>query len=70
VENCPDPIYSGSSQGEPDRILYLGPDQGGVPLEVVAIELADDDLLVIHAMPLRRVYRADYERVMRWHEQS
>ena len=34
------------------------------PLEVVGLELADGDLLVIHAMKLRRAYREDYVRVM------
>jgi hypothetical protein len=35
---------------------------------VMAIELADGDLLVIHAMHLRPKYRDAFERVMEWHE--
>jgi hypothetical protein len=52
-----------------DLVLFLGPDQSGVPLEVVAVELADGDLLVIHAMRMRPRYADDYVRVMRCHEQ-
>jgi hypothetical protein len=31
--------------------LYVGPDERGVELEVIAVELASGDLLVIHVMP-------------------
>jgi hypothetical protein len=55
-------------EGEPDRIVYLGPDGNGVPLEVVALELATGDLLVIHAMRMRRKYRDHYLQVLRWQE--
>ena len=69
IENCPDPIYPAHSvPGETDRALFLGPDQHGVPLEVVGVELPGGDLLVIHVMKLRRSYRHDYMRVMSWHE--
>jgi len=40
------------------------PDMGSA----VGIEMADSDLLIIHAMRLRARNRDDYERVMRWHE--
>lgn len=40
------------------------PDNRGVPLEVLAIELSDGDLLVIHAMRMRSKCLDDYERVM------
>lgn len=40
----------------------------GVPLEVMGLELADGDLLVIHAMRLRPKYRDAFERVMEWHK--
>ena len=39
-----------------------------VPLEVVGVELADGDLLIIHAMHLRERHRDDYDEVMRWHD--
>lgn len=37
--------------------LYVGPDERGVALEVIAVELDSGDLLVIHAMP--RALRGD-----------
>jgi hypothetical protein len=67
VEHCAFPLYS----PEPDReslVLFLGPDERGVPLEVVGVELADGDHLVIHVMRLREMHRAEYTKVMRWHE--
>lgn len=39
-----------------DRIVFLGEDPAGVPLEVVAIEIEDGGLLVIHAMRMRTRY--------------
>jgi hypothetical protein len=38
----------------------------GIALEVMAIELEDDSLLVIHAMPLRDRYRKQYEEAKKW----
>jgi hypothetical protein len=49
-------------------VLYLGTDQFGVELEVVGVELADGSLRVIHAMRMRRKYRARYEELVRWYE--
>jgi hypothetical protein len=57
-----------SEPDEEDIVIFLGPDEHGVPLEVMGVELADGDLLVIHAMPLRAKYREAFQRVMRWHE--
>ncbi len=65
VEHCPCPLYS-SEEGDEDLIAFFGPDSRGVPLEVIALELADGDLLVIHAMNLRHRYLDDYARVMAW----
>ena len=42
---------------DPPKLLAIGPDRAGNLLEVVVLTLADDRLLVIHAMPLRRKYR-------------
>jgi uncharacterized DUF497 family protein len=39
-----------------DRVVFLGADQTGALLEVMAVELDDDTLLVIHAMPMRAKY--------------
>jgi hypothetical protein len=69
VEHCPDPIYlSDAMPSDANHVLFLGPDQRGVPLEVLGAELADGDLLVFHAMRLRDRYRDSYLRVMEWHK--
>ncbi len=53
-----------------DNLLFVGEDDRGVPLEVIAVEVQVDDeewdLLVIHAMRLRPAYRDLYEEVLRW----
>jgi len=67
VEQCPSPICAPAT-GPPNAVLFLGPDGEGVPLEVLATELVDGELLVFHAMRMRRRYQAEYEWVMRWHE--
>lgn len=64
VEHCACPLYS-SDPDDADLVVFLGPDPDDIPLEVIGLELASEDLLVIHAMKLRQKYRADYERVMR-----
>jgi hypothetical protein len=43
------------------RVVYLGDDDHGRALEVMAVEGKHDDLLVIHAMELRDKYRKRYE---------
>ena len=48
------------------RLVFLGDDADGVALEVMAVELEDESLLVIHAMPLRGRYRDQYEEAKRW----
>lgn len=69
IDQCLDPIYpTPEDTGEPNRILFLGPDQHGVSLEVLALELAGGDLLVIHVMGLSDQYADDYARVMAWHK--
>jgi hypothetical protein len=60
------PAPSSAPASADPRLVYLGDDAGGVPLEVMAIELEDGDLLVIHAMPLRERYREQYEEAKRW----
>lgn len=47
--------------GRDDRLLFLGDDQTGRALEVMAVELADGRLYVIHMMDLRDKYRTAYE---------
>lgn len=41
---------------DPPKLLAIGPDAAGNLLEVIVLELADDQLLAIHAMPLRRTF--------------
>ena len=67
VEHCTCPLYPTHLEDE-DLIVYLGPDSHGIALEVVGVELADGDILVIHAMKLRRKYLDDYARVMECQE--
>jgi hypothetical protein len=70
IEHCglrfeQDPPAGAPASADP-RLVYLGDDADGVALEVMAIELEDGDLLVIHAMPLRRRYREQYEEAKKW----
>ena len=66
IGHCRDPLYAlHEDQNDAGRVLFLGPDPEGVPLEIVAIETDDGGLVVIHAMRLRRRYREDYRRVLR-----
>jgi hypothetical protein len=47
-------------------LVYLGDDSKGEALEVMAVELDDERLLVIHAMPLRERYLPYYDEAKRW----
>jgi hypothetical protein len=62
LKHCPSPSYLETTR--PDRVLFLWHDVSGVPLEVVAIDMGNGDLLVIHAMRLRRIYEAEYLRML------
>jgi uncharacterized DUF497 family protein len=42
---------------EPARVLAIGPDEAANLLEIIWLELANEMLLVIHAMPLRPAFR-------------
>jgi hypothetical protein len=63
VRTCPMPLDHPADSGQ---VMYLGPDQRGVPLEVTAFEADNGQLVIVHAMRLRPSYRAAYEEVMRW----
>ena len=52
--------------GASSRLVFLGDDTDGIALEVMAVELDNENLLVIHAMPLRDRYRRQYEEAMKW----
>ncbi|MDQ3679457.1 MAG: hypothetical protein M3378_02725 [Actinomycetota bacterium] len=41
----------------PDRWLVIGPDRAANLLEVIVLVTAEGDEVIIHAMPLRAVYR-------------
>lgn len=74
VEHCGlvfvQPAPSGSAV--PDvRLVYLGDDDTGEPLEVVGVEMesgedGEEHLRVIHAMALRDKYRSEYEEARKW----
>jgi hypothetical protein len=59
------PLESNPSQ---HGLLFVGDDQRAVALEIIAVPIRGEgdteDLLIIHAMPLRTRYRPEYERVM------
>lgn len=44
------------TEGDPPKVLAIGPDRAGNLLEVIVLELADDRLLAIHAMRLRTTF--------------
>lgn len=56
-----EPPPGGSPASRSTRIVYLGEDMHGHPLEVMAVEGNHGDQLVIHAMPQREKYRKRYE---------
>jgi len=67
IENCvlvieKDPPPSHPT-GSDKRFVFLGDDEEGVPLEVIAVEPASGSLFVIHAMKLRQRFKNDYEEV-------
>lgn len=49
-----------------ERLVFLGDDQNGRALEVMAVRAGDDDLLVIHAMELRPRFRDEYTELKKW----
>ena len=63
VATCPLPMEHPEATGQ---VIFLGPDQNGVPLEVVAFEDDEGELTIIHAMRLRPSYKNVYEEVMKW----
>ena len=56
----------GAPAGASARLVFLGEDARGVALEVMAVELDEESLLVIHAMALRDRYRTQYEEAKEW----
>ena len=56
------PLHSDVSQ----RVVFLGDDLEGVPLEVVAVQEEEDEFVVIHAMDMRNRFRGLYEEARQW----
>lgn len=54
------------SIGSDRRVLFLGDDLEGVPLEVLAAENVEEEFTVIHAMNRRAKYLGLYEEARRW----
>lgn len=52
------------------RLIYLGDDEHGVPLEIVGVENESGDVRVIHAMKLRARYQREYEEAIPWRKLS
>lgn len=52
-------------RGEPS-VYFFGDDEDDRPLEVVGYENPAGDLLVVHAMPLRRQFEQQYMEALRW----
>lgn len=49
-------FYDIDPDDDPPKSLCIGPDTAGNLLEILYLQLDDDDL-IIHAMPLRPVFR-------------
>lgn len=48
------------------RVGFFGDDLEGVALEVIAVELEEEEFMVIHAMDLRGRHRVFYEEARSW----
>ena len=44
------------AEDDKDKVLSLGPDRAGNLLEIVTVRRDDDTEVVVHAMPMRRIY--------------
>ncbi|HVY77544.1 MAG TPA: hypothetical protein VG898_03460 [Solirubrobacterales bacterium] len=58
--------HDGPLSFEDSRIMFLGDDNEGIGLEVVALEVGDEAFRVIHAMEVRRKHVGLYWRAKRW----
>lgn len=68
IEHCGLPFIESPPAGSPggDRVLFLGDDAQGVALEVIGLPVTDTELLVIHAMKMRRRYQRLYTEALPW----
>lgn len=70
IEHCGlqliDRARNRANDGVDLRVLFLGEDLEAVELEVVAVELDEHELLVVHAMRMRSRFRGLFEEARRW----
>jgi hypothetical protein len=48
------------------RLYFFGDDQGGRPLEILAVEGEGGGLFVVHSMRLRARFEDRYKEALRW----
>lgn len=53
-------------EAEDPRLVFLGDDEDGRELEVIAVSTKEGRLLVIHAMSMRDKYGPDYAEALGW----
>jgi len=70
IEHCGlqlvDRFWNPATSDVDRRVYFLGDDLEEVALEVVAAESAEENFRVIHAMEVRRRFRALYEEARSW----
>jgi hypothetical protein len=60
-------VRTADPPNRPDEgLLFVGDDEDGNAIEVVAVEMQDGRLRVIHAMAMRERYLELYEEAKRW----
>lgn len=59
------PLTGDDGEPDPDLVLVVGDDPGGVPLEIVVRLLDGGAVRVIHVMKMRARYRPQYDRATR-----
>jgi hypothetical protein len=62
-EQSPPPDSAGAGD---TRLVFVGDAPEGAALEVMAVELENDELLLIRSMPMLELYRTAYEEAKRW----
>jgi hypothetical protein len=70
IEHCGlqlvDRFWNPATSDVDRKVYFLGDDLEEVALEVVAAEAAEEDFRVIHAMAVRKRFRALYEEARSW----
>ncbi len=60
------PPPRGSFDLRDERLVFLGDDQNGHAIEIMAVAVSDYELLVIHAMALRARFHDEYMELKKW----